>query len=213
MQAYESAYAEAIRDIRGEHQPSVPLYSSVTGKVINSPGKFAASYWCQNLVSPVLFHTAVRTIIAAKFQNPVWLEIGPHSALAGPLRQIFQAEGAELTYVPTLQRGKDDTQSVLSTIGNLWRHNVEVDFNALNPAGTVLTDLPTYSWDHSTRYWDENRPSKEWRMRKFLPHDILGTRLPGSSHLEPTWRNVLRLDEVQWIRDHIVGTDIVFPVR
>ncbi|KAF2676482.1 polyketide synthase [Lentithecium fluviatile CBS 122367] len=211
MQPYGATYQESINGIHAEDQPTIPFFSTVTGKVIDKPGQLTASYWRKNLESPVLFHTGVRNIIKANFPNPVCLELGPHSALAGPLRQIFQAEDAQLTYIPTLQRNKDDTQSIYSTIGNLWLNNIAVNFDALNPDGSVLTDLPTYSWDHSVKYWEENRPSQEWRLRKFLPHDTLGTRLPGSSHLEPTWRNILRLDEVQWVRDHIVGTDIVFP--
>jgi acyl transferase family protein/polyketide synthase-like dehydratase family protein/polyketide synthase family protein len=212
MQAYGADYEESINGIRSSNDPSIPFFSTVTGKIINSRNNFTASYWRRNLENPVLFHTAIRNIIKADLQNPIFLEIGPHSALAGPLRQIFQAEDVPLTYISSLQRGKDDTECIYNSIGNLWSNNVVIDFNALNPIGSVLTDLPCYSWNHSVKYWDESRPSKEWRERKFLPHDILGIRLAGTSQLEPTWRKILRLDEVGWIRDHQVGTDIVFPV-
>jgi acyl transferase domain-containing protein len=184
----------------------------VTGKIIDSPNNFTASYWRRNLENPVLFHTAIRKVIKAEFQNPVFLEIGPHSALAGPLRQIFQAEDVPLTYISSLQRGKDDTESIYHAIGNLWSNNIAINFNTMNPTGSVLIDLPCYSWDHSIKYWDESRLSKEWRERKFLPHDTLGIRLAGTNQLEPTWRKILSLDEVGWVRDHQVGTDIVFPV-
>ncbi|KAM7211384.1 hypothetical protein V8F06_013235 [Rhypophila decipiens] len=42
----------------------------------------------------------------------------------------------------------------------------------------VLTDLPSYQWDHTKSYWLESRHSREWRNRQFLPYEILGTRLP-----------------------------------
>jgi acyl transferase domain-containing protein len=212
MKPYGEAYEESIKNISAESLPTIPFFSTVTGKVIEKPGELTASYWRKNLESPVLFNTGVRNIIKANLTNPVCLEIGPHSALAGPLRQIFQAEDAQLSYIATLQRNKDDTEAIYSTVGNLWMNNIAADFDILNAGGSILTDLPAYSWDHSVKYWEENRPSKEWRLRKFLPHDTLGTRLPGSSHLEPTWRNILSLEEVQWVRDHVVGTDIVFPV-
>lgn len=212
MKAYGAAYEESIAEISTSKKPSIPFFSTVTGTVIDSANELVASYWRQNLENPVLFGTGVRSIIKANLQNPIFLEVGPHSALAGPLRQTFQAEEASLTYVPTLQRGKDDTESIYNAIGNLWVNNVSVNLGALNPAGSVLTDLPAYSWDHSVKYWEESRISKEWRERKFLPHETLGVRLGGSSYLEPTWRNLLRLDEVGWVRDHKVGTDIVFPV-
>ena len=211
MQAYGDAYEEAIKDIKSSSEVTIPFFSSVTGKTITSPGAFDAKYWRSNLENPVLFRTAFRNIIKADFKNPVVLEIGPHSALAGPLRQIFQAENIPFTYISSLQRGKDDTESIYTCIGNLWANNFDINFDAMNPVGTVLTDLPTYAWDHSKSFWKESRLSKEWRERKFVPHETLGVRLPGSSHLEPTWRNMLSLDKAGWIRDHIVGTDIVFP--
>ena len=211
MQAYGNAYEQSIKHIQSGGQPTIPFFSSVTGKIITTSNVFNAAYWRSNLESPVLFHTAIRNIIKAAVGTPLVLEIGPHSALAGPLRQIFQAENTPFTYISTLQRGKDDTESMYTCIGNLWTNNIDVNFEAMYLVGNVLTDLPTYSWDHSKSFWKESRMSKEWRDRKFLPHETLGVRLAGSGHLEPTWRNMLSLDKAGWVRDHIVGTDIVFP--
>ena len=211
MQAYGDAYETSIKDVQASGQPAIPFYSSVTGKIIIDSHSFNKKYWRRNLESPVLFHSAINSLIKADYRNLVMLEIGPHSALAGPLRQIFQAENANFTYMPSLQRGKDDVESMYSCIGNLWTNNFDVNFEAITPVGHVLTDLPTYSWDHSKSFWKESRMCKEYREREFVPHETLGVRLPGSSHLEPTWRNMLSLDKAGWIRDHVVGTDIVFP--
>ncbi|RYP68709.1 hypothetical protein DL771_006510 [Monosporascus sp. 5C6A] len=211
MKACGAAYEESIGDVTSEGMPTIPLFSSVTGKKYSSPGIFNASYWRSNLESPVLFHTAVRNIINADLKNLLLVEIGPHSALAGPLRQIFQAESRPYTYVHSLLRDRDDTQSMYDCIGSLWCNNVPVDFEAIIPQGRVLTDLPAYSWDHSKSYWQESRSCREWRERKFLPHETLGTRLPGISQLEPTWRNKASLEKAPWIRDHVIGGDIVFP--
>ncbi|KOS22576.1 Lovastatin nonaketide synthase [Escovopsis weberi] len=210
MKAYGPAYEVSIKEIKSADTPSVPFFSSVTGETYTSPGVFDASYWRSNLESPVLFHSAVCNIVS-KYKNPVVVEIGPHSALAGPLRQIFQSEGASYTYIPSLQRGKDDTESMYTCLGSLWCNNFDVNFDAVNPIGHVLTDLPSYSWDHSKSYWKESRMSREWRERNFIPHEALGVRLPGSSHLEPTWRNLMTLNKAGWVRDHVVGSDIVLP--
>ncbi|EUC40640.1 hypothetical protein COCMIDRAFT_9515 [Bipolaris oryzae ATCC 44560] len=211
MQVFGDEYEKALSDVSATNQPDIPFFSSVTGEVINSANTFTPSYWRSNLENPVLFSTAVRNIIKSDLENPVFLEIGPHSALAGPLRQIFAADNANLSYVSSLARGQDDTESVYNAVGNLWRNNINVDLNALYPTGSVLTDLPTYSWDHSVKFWAESRMCSEWKSRSFLPHETLGVRLPGSSHLMPTWRKVLRLGDVPWIRDHVIGSDTVFP--
>ena len=62
-----------------------------------------------------------------------------------------------------------------------------------------------------TQFWDESRIVKEWRLRQHANHEILGSRAFESGALTPTWRNVLRLNDVAWLRDHQVGNDIVFP--
>lgn len=211
MKAYGAAYEESIRGVTSEGIPGVPLFSSVTGKKYSSPGVFNASYWRSNLESPVLFHTAVLNVIHSGFKNILLVEIGPHSALAGPLRQIFQAEGKTYAYVRSLLRDRDDTQSMYECVGSLWCHNVPVDFEVISPPGRVLTDLPAYCWDHSKSYWQESRICREWRERKFLPHETLGSRLPGASQLEPTWRNIATLGKIPWVQDHVVGSDVVFP--
>jgi hypothetical protein len=51
----------------------------------------------------------------------------------------------------------------------------------------------------------------DWRRRQHRHHDILGSRINETTGLNPTWRNLLRLDNVPWIRDHDILHDIVFP--
>ncbi|KAM7190948.1 lovastatin nonaketide synthase [Rhypophila sp. PSN 637] len=218
MKPYGEAYEQSISSIQS-CPPTIPFFSSVTGKKYDGqttpPGTLDAPYWRSNLESPVLFNTAVSNIMSS-IANPLMLEIGPHSALAGPLRQIFAASGGKsYTYIPSLQRGKDDTECLLTTLGTLWTHDHNSDgliFPHLSSSPPrVLTDLPSYQWDHSKSYWRESRHSREWRNRQFLPHETLGSRLPGTSALEPTWRNLLSLSKAPWVRDHVVGTDIVMP--
>lgn len=44
-----------------------------------------------------------------------------------------------------------------------------------------------------------------------MRHDILGSRILGGSKSEPTWRNVLRLRDLTWLKDHSLGGEAVFP--
>ncbi|KAK9482882.1 hypothetical protein V1527DRAFT_515436 [Lipomyces starkeyi] len=145
---YGAAYEESIAAISASSEPSIPLFLPVTGEMVNSAHSLTTSFWPGK---PVLFSTGVRRLIAADFHNQIFIEIGPHSALARPLRQIFQGEGVPLTYVPTLQCGKDDTESICNALGSLLVNNIAVDWEALNPTGCVLSELPAYSWNHSVR--------------------------------------------------------------
>lgn len=192
-------------------RPEVPFYSTVLNEVIKEKGAFNASYWRSNMESPVLFNTALAKLLSHQPANNLFLEIGPHSALAGPLRQIFKQHQPDALYVPTLVRGQDDTTSLLTAVGNLFVKGLAADFDSINPGGSVLTDLPRYPWHHDDSFWDEGRVSREWRLRQFKRHDLLGSQVFEGSALEPTWRNMLCLEDVPWIRDHVINQDIVFP--
>ena len=171
----------------------------------------SASYWAQNMISPVLFFSAVSAIIDTFPQPLAFLEIGPHSALAGPVREIIKREAKEAHYVSTLVRNEDALISLLKTAGELWISNVDVNTASINPIGKFLTDLPTYPWNYDAQYWYESRLSKQWRQRKFPHHEILGVRLAETSEIDPIWRNILHLDNVPWIQDHEIVHDVLFP--
>ena len=206
-------YEKLITGVISEKRPSIPFFSSVTAKQIKRAGSFGPSYWRENLESPVLFSPATQLMLHAATKDTVYLEIGPHSALAGPLRDIFKSVTitTAATYVATLVRDESGARSMLSSLGRLYQEAVPVNVAATTSGRTVLTDLPNYAWRHVNKYWYESRVSRSWRTRQFPPHELLGNRLLESDDLEPTWRNMLWLDNVPWARDHKIQEDIVLP--
>jgi acyl transferase domain-containing protein len=198
-------------------RPSIPFFSSLTGdllaeKSINSYSDYLGpGYWQKNLESPVLFNSAVSRILE-DVRNPVFVEIGPHAALSGPLRQILTRSSSKALYISTMIRRKNAVEEFLKAIGKLWTLHVEVNLAELLPQGTCVPDLPSYPWSHQRSHWFESRVSKEWRMREHPHHDLLGVRVPECSGIEPVWRNLLHLDNAPWLRDHRVRKDIVFPL-
>lgn len=75
----------------------------------------------------------------------------------------------------------------------------------------TIVDLPNYSWNHSAKYWHENAASKDWRFKKFITHELLGSKVPGTLWSAPVWRKHLHLADAPWLRDHRMGTDILMP--
>ncbi|KAL9609603.1 MAG: hypothetical protein Q9167_005646 [Letrouitia subvulpina] len=211
MKSVETKYRELLGKSIHSKEPTVPFFSSVTGGLLKNGEILSTSYWVQNLTSPVLFLSAVNAAVESLKTPIAFLEVGPHSALAGPVRQIIRQAGKDAHYVSTLVRNEHALKCLLKTAGELWISNVDVNFDIINPVGQFLTDLPTYPWNYDGEYWWESRLSKEWRQRKFAHHDILGARIVESSELDPVWRNVLRLDNVPWIQDHEIAHDILFP--
>lgn len=211
MKTVESKYRTLLgKDIHAR-EPAVPLFSSVTGEQLRNGEILSTSYWVQNLTSPVLFLNAVNAAIDHTESPKIFLEIGPHSSLAGIVRQIIQQRSKDAHYVSTLVLHEDALKSLLTTAGELWICNAAIDLSNINPTGHLLTDLPTYPWNYEGEYWYESRLSRESRQRKFAHHDILGARVVESSDLDPLWRNMLRGDQVSWIQDHEIAGDVLFP--
>lgn len=187
------------------------FFSSVTGNVISDSSKFSPSYWETNLTSSVRFSSAIASLLSLGGDDGLFLEIGPHSTLGGPLRQICAANSKPCNYVASMARGTDSAVTLLSAVGKLYQQGLRLDFAPLVPHGKIIPGLPTYPWDHSGSYWYESRLSNAWRMRKYGHHSILGTRSPETADTEPQWRNVLYLEDEPWIADHKVNEDTVFP--
>lgn len=128
--------------------PKCKFYSSVSSSLITKGSDLGPAYWRKNLESCVLFSTATQAMIADAPKDRIFLEIGPHAALQGPLRQIFKsADAKNATYISALKRNTDSTESLLTAVGQLFLKGVDIDFSAMSP-GRVLTDVPTYPWNH-----------------------------------------------------------------
>lgn len=212
MKEIGDAYHSLMEDKISPRKPTKVFLSSVTGQSLTEASDFGPRYWQRNMESRVLFSPAVSAIIKEQnIKNPVFLEIGPHSALAGPLRQIQSKHSTSSPYVSVLTRNQNDEECFLTSVGTLFTLNARVDLTKAIPKGSVLPDLPRYPWNHSERHWYESRLTKEWRERQFKYHDLLGIRVPESTDSNVLFRNLFHLNNAPWIRDHMVGEDIIFP--
>lgn len=189
--------------------PVKPFFSSVEGRILGKNDTLGARYWQKNLESPVLFNDAVTAITRHPVgQNAVFIEIGPHSALAGPLRQILTEHSNTSPYIASMLRGQNCTESLLTGFGKLYTMNAPVNLKALYPEGITLPNLPSYPWANTGVYWHETRVMREWRERRFRHHDLLGVKTAESTDIEPVWRNLFHPDFAPWVRDHAVNSDI-----
>ncbi|KAK0644424.1 lovastatin nonaketide synthase [Cercophora newfieldiana] len=234
MQPVSAVYENLVRQARDDSIALDPclstdavMVSSLYNKVLSSDTVVDEKYWSANLLSPVLFNQAVQTL--AKDQRfsdvDLFIEIGPHSAMAGPIRQIkAQHQLANLNYLPSLIRNTDSAASLLKLAGELFLRDYDVDMSRVaaieesspsgklwHKSGSFIPDLPTYQWDKTKQFFAEARMSKEHRAPQYMRHDILGSLMFGGSKAEPTWRNVLRLGDLAWLKDHSLGGEAVFP--
>ncbi|KAI0466697.1 hypothetical protein F4859DRAFT_288396 [Xylaria cf. heliscus] len=203
-------------------QVRTPMISSVTGDIVIGD-TIPPTYWSTNLRERVLFDTAVRRLGSDEEFDHVTtiIEVGCHSALA---RAFKQNNLGNRTYIPSLQRYKDDADQLLAVAGSLFLADYPVDLEGVNldftkgfgsirkPATrSLLVDLPTYQWNYEKCYWSEPRASAEARSRTHARHDLLGRRVPGLSNSYRAWRNILRHRDIPWLKDHNLGGEAVFP--
>ncbi|KAH6880012.1 beta-ketoacyl synthase domain-containing protein [Thelonectria olida] len=177
-----------------------------------------ASYWIDNMVSPVLFKQAVEKAISlGPFDGAV--EVGPHPALRGPVRETLQSLQVELSYTGLLQRKTDAIQSISSALGYLWAQvdKIVIDFDqyeSILGGATVhrfIADLPSYKWNHSSEYWHESTLSRNLRQRSHIVHPLLGDLCPASTESQFLWKHVLRPKDLPWVHGHQMQGQTVFP--
>ena len=210
MRTIADLYNSLIKSHLSPRTPQIPYYSTVYGRQVREAKVFGPQYWQLNMESPVLFRTAVSQMLTDMGRDTAHLEIGPHSALAGPLRHIYKEAGHATPYASVAERGEDAARTFLQAVGKLYTFGLLPTPPAADDS-FVLPELPTYPWNYETRHWSETRVMADWRFRQHRKHELLGLRVLESSDVEPAWRNLLRLADVAWLGDHCVGSDIVFP--
>lgn len=236
MNVVANEYLMQIKDLEAGKPTRIAMISSVTGAVIQSQELCHGDYWIRNMVSPVHFSKALAHICTqpAKKQKkrlgqPVkysiatsdLLEVGPHSALRAPIRDILTTIDRihQISYHTCLVRHTSAASTFMEAMGRLYCSGYHVDLLVANKMATkssqsrpVLTDLPEYPFNHSQSYWLESRVSKGLRFRKHAKLDLLGVPSPDWNSLEPQWRNVIRSNEIPWIEDHKVNSCSSFPM-
>ncbi|KAI3391508.1 hypothetical protein diail_7206 [Diaporthe ilicicola] len=195
------------------------MFSSVEGQYARDRS-VDIQYWKKNMLQPVLFDQALKSMLTDNDSPDFLIEIGPSGALAGPTGQIkkqLPGGGSDILYCATMARGKEAGKAIFDVAGRLFIAGHNLDFRVVNnlaakpEAPRLVTDLPNYAWNHNTDYWYENEASKDWRHRLYPHHDLLGSKVLGTPWQTPIWKKTLRLAELPWLKDHKLGPEVVFP--
>ncbi|KAK6359538.1 hypothetical protein TWF696_000692 [Orbilia brochopaga] len=222
---YEDALqALGTFDVSAKNLSGATWISSITGTIMERTYAVGPRYWRRNLESPVDFMGAITQLIKLGAHHII--EIGPHSTLELPIKQIRSKLGVtdnNLLYSASIIRYKNAALSLLALVGQLYIHGYPQAFEKINglsvdgpgptrPHFRVLPDLPPYRWTYADEpLWYEPRASSEFRFRKFARHELLGSQVPGGNGVEYSWKNAIKLDESPWLKDHKLDDEVVFP--
>ncbi|GAW27374.1 putative polyketide synthase [Rosellinia necatrix] len=227
MKKIGGSYEEVLRpyfvNAHKRDESGAKMYSTVRfldeSPMILAGDMDMAKYWRDNLEDPVRFESALNHLVKARRFHII--EVGPHSALKAPINQVYLAatndtQRQPISYSPTLIRGEDSHICMQKLASKLFVCGYDLHWQSINLIQEhnrlLYQDLPPYPWDYSNGLkWTEPRVSVELRNRAFPRHELLGSpQLTGDGN-GWSWRNILRVDEVQWIRDHRIGKQIIFP--
>ena len=224
MHLCSGEYYAAIADLR--HTPAeetvqqqpVTMVSSVLGYEVEA-AELGPYYWVQNLINPVLFTDAVKELVSPADTNgetaiDLLIEVGPHSALGGPIEQILSSHGIKnVSYTSMLVRGQSALDTSMSLAAELFRQGVPINVSKANGDShcRLLTDLPPYAWNHSETFRAHSRMQREQYAQQFPTRSLLGAMMPTVDEKERVWRSFVRLNDEPWLRGHTVGTTVLFP--
>lgn len=218
-------YRDCVGEITSRGSSGVDFHSSLFGKIRAKSFSLGTDYWVNNLTSPVKFSEALESmcsLASGPERHPdLLIEIGPHSALKGPIRETLNSGflmSAKPEYLPSLVRFEDSVATMSQTAAHLFTKGSSLNLAAINfptkdpRQPTILTDLATYAWDHSNSHWYESRIAQGYRLRRGARSDILGVPAADFNDLEPRWRNVIRTEDLPWLEQHQVQGNIVYPM-
>ena len=222
----EAYYAFMDKKVKPAQDHLDFIFSSPsTGKRMDEVNKIGSpAHWVHSLTGPVQFVDAFRNMCfdgsSTKPCVDMVIEVGPHAALSGPIQDIMSSlaefKGTNIPYASCLIRKQSAVDTMQALVGGLLRKGHTVDLAAVNfPLGTynlkVIHNLPSYPWNHQTRHWTEPRINKALRNRSHAPHDLLGSLVLGTDMNAPSWKHIVRINDMPWVRDHMVQSNIIYP--
>lgn len=181
--------------------PSLPFISTVTGKL---ESRFDTDYGWLNLRRPVMFQKGIETALGLGATS--FLELGPHSTLAGPTTSTALEMGARAHVLNSISRNEPDLEVFARTAAQLFVSGHDLDWEVITKDLGHIIDLPKYVWANE-EFWTD---SEESRKLMFTPikHPFLGVI---SNHSAKSWRSEINLKSYSYLKDHRLQSDTIFP--
>ncbi len=185
MQPMMAAFEQVARRIT-YHSPRLAVISNLTGTVAGEEIA-TAEYWCRHVLAPVRFADGLATLQQQDYA--LFVEVGPKPLLLG-LGQRSWVTGTG-NWLPSLRPGQSDWQVMLTTLAQLYRQGVTVDWQGYDrPYSRQKITLPTYPFQRESFWVQSERPKSarspesdwlyniEWQSQP-APTAALVTEPPG----------------------------------
>ncbi len=144
------------------HQPRIPVLSNVTGTWLADSEATNAATWARQVRSTVRFSDEVDVLLADPHR--IVVEVGPGGTLtASAMRHPKWSSGHRaVRFMRHHAQNRDDRDTFLLALGQLWSAGVDIDWTPLRPAQRPqLVSLPGYPFERQ-RHWVDHRPHNGW---------------------------------------------------
>lgn len=86
-ESYRKELVAIFSEHPGDHIPTIPVISTVTGEFITTP--YTVDYLWQNIRQPVLFSTAIPKLVERYGELTTFVEVSPHPVLSQVLDEVW----------------------------------------------------------------------------------------------------------------------------
>ena len=171
------------------HAPTIPIFSTLTGRLLEDAEATSPAYWARHLRGTVRFSPALQSA-AMQLTHPVFVEVGPRNTLATLVRQhgaksLAPASKAGAIAVSLLHgEPADEARTLRLAIARLWICGTDIELARLAPrTGARRVCLPTYPFERK-RLWVDIAPNAP--LSPALPSALPSALPVPPVSLEPT---------------------------
>jgi len=192
--------------------PKIDTIANLTGKPADRRTFADPSYWRRHARTPVRFAESMQAL--ANLGCEIFLEIGPSPTLIGMGRRCLTDNGR--VWLPSLRQGRDEWQSMLGSLAELYAHGAEVDWQGYDrDYERRRISLPTYPYQRR-RYWAKNAVIVPPQGVSFARssgdsiHPLLGRRLVAAVS-DCVFESQISPNRPATLADHVLQDVIVVP--
>lgn len=189
------------------HAEQIPIVSTVLGRIARGR-EFDAKYWSANVLNTVLFGPAVGAAIDRG--AGIFLEVGPHPVLLGPIAESLGAKIRESTaesLLPSIRRDRDERRTMFSSLARLYSAGCTVAWDQVYPKTAPAVDVPFYPYQRK-RHWLEPKRTPTTLRRQGLS----GTRLESPALKGDAFEILLDLAAFPHLADHRINGRTLLPL-
>jgi iterative type I PKS product template protein len=135
-------------------KPTIPVASTLLGKIVDSEGIFSASYMVDQTRKPVQFQAAIQAIQAAGLATPktMFVETGPGAMC---LSMTQASLGSSCKLLPCLKSADSNWKTLSKVVAEAYTGGIAINWSEYHKqpeANLTMVDLPSYNFN-SKDYW------------------------------------------------------------